>query len=120
MINIKIDVAEVHIDTRGMHDKVMNDPAFWLYAAIEWRKLYDAYVPMRTGMLKDTIRIRSKEIDHYAPYAHRIYEGTGMRFRKDMHPHASAQWDKKAAPTQLPKLATALQAYVDSGRLKLE
>lgn len=108
------------MDVHGITSKVENDPAFWTYAASEWHRLYEPYVPMQMGMLKDTVSIRPKEIEHTVPYAQYQYNGTGFNFRRDMHPKASAKWDQAAAPTQLPRLASSLQAYIDSGRLNLD
>lgn len=119
-MKITITVADVSVDVYGLTSKAENDPAFWEFAATEWHKLYEPYVPMQTGMLKDTVSIRPKEIEHTVPYARYQYNGTGFHFRRDMHPKASAKWDEAAAPTQLPKLASAMQAYIDSGRLKLD
>lgn len=119
-MKITISVGDVHVDVYGVPSRAENDPAFWTYAATEWHRLYEPYVPMQSGMLKDTVSIRPKEIEHTVPYARYQYYGTGFNFRRDMHPKASAKWDLAAAPTQLPKLAASLQAYVDSGRLKLD
>lgn len=118
-MRVTIDVTSVNIDVRGMREKIENDNAFWTYAATQWWKLYTPYVPMRDGILFSNVRIRPKEIEHVQPYAHRLYEGDNMHFSKAKHPKASAHWDQKAAPTQLPKLATSLQAYIDAGRLKI-
>lgn len=106
-----------NVDVKRKLAAVRSDP-FWTFAASEWHKLYDPYVPMRTGMLKDTVIIRPKEIEHTVPYAHKMYEGH-FNFRKDQHPKASRQWDKAARATQEPKLIRSLQAYIDSGRLDL-
>jgi hypothetical protein len=119
-LKITLSVADVNVDVHGITSRVNNDPAFWTFAATEWHRLYEPYVPMQTGMLKDTVSIRPKEIEHTVIYARYQYNGTGFNFRRDMHPKASAKWDQAAAPTQLPKLASSLQAYIDSGRLKLD
>lgn len=119
-MKITISVGDVNVDVHGITSRAENDPAFWIYAATEWHRLYEPYVPMQSGLLKDTVSIRPKEIEHTVPYARYQYYGTGFNFRRDMHPKASAKWDLAAAPTQLPKLASSLQAYVDSGRLKLD
>lgn len=122
-MKITITVADVSIDIHGITEKAENDPAFWKFAATEWHKLYDLYVPMQTGRLKSSVLIRPKEIEYVVPYARRIYYGDGFHFWKDNgapHPKASARWDQAAAPTQLPKLKVALQNYIDSGRLKLD
>ena len=118
-MRISMDV-DVDIKARGMRGKAEDDPRFWRFAATQWHRLYSPYVPMRTGMLKDSVRIGPKEIKHTQPYAHRMYEGTHFNFRKDLNPKATAHWDQAAAGTQMRKLVSALQAYIDSGRLKMK
>lgn len=117
-IHVTVDVSQLNMDFPV--EKLMNDDAFWTFAATEWHKLYEPYVPMDEGVLKDTVIIRPKEIEHTVPYANYQYEGTGHNFRRDKHPKASAKWDLAAAATQLPKLYSSLQAYIDSGRVKLD
>lgn len=119
-MKITISVADVNVDVRGITSKAENDRAFWTFAASEWHRLYEPYVPMGEGVLKDTVLIRPKEIEHTVPYARYQYNGIGFNFRRDKNPKASAKWDQAAAPTQLPKLASSMQAYIDSGRLKLD
>lgn len=119
-MKITISVADVNVDVHGITSKAENDRAFWTYAATEWHRLYEPYVPMDQGVLKDTVTIRPKEIEHTVPYARYQYNGIGFNFRRDKHPKASAFWDIAAAPTQLPKLASSMQAYIDQGRLKLD
>lgn len=119
-MKITISVADVNVDVHGITSKAENDRAFWTFAASEWHRLYEPYVPMDQGVLKDTVTIRPKEIEHTVPYARYQYNGSGFNFRRDKHPKASAFWDQAAAPTQLPKLASALQTYIDQGRLKLD
>lgn len=118
-VRFSINVSRVNVNARAISEKAGNDRAFWTFAATEWHRLYAPYVPMREGFLTDNVIIRPKEIEHAVPYARRMYNGTGFHFSKDQHPKASAKWDQAAAPTQLPKLASTLQAYIDSGRLKL-
>lgn len=116
---MRFEVSEVNIDIEGHLRKARSDP-FWTFAATEWHRLYLPYVPMRTGMLAGQVVITPGQIEHTVPYAHYIYNGTGFNFRKDLHPLASAAWDKKAEPTQKRKLVRAMQQYVDSGRLGLD
>lgn len=119
-MKITLTVADISVDVHGITSRVDNDRAFWTYAATTWNKLYDPYVPMDEGVLKNTVVIRPKEITHTVPYARYQYYGTNFNFRRDKHPKASAKWDQAAAPTQLPRLASSLQQYIDSGRLKLD
>lgn len=48
---------------------------FWKYAAHEWWRLYWDYVPHDTDSLRNKVKIRPKEIEHYMPYARFIYRG---------------------------------------------
>ena len=143
---MKIMVELSKLDFHGHGEKIMNDNAFWTFAASEWHRLYSPYVPSGdSGNLCNQVVIRPKEIEHTAPYAHYQYEGivygpnypiteggrvvgfyskapkrpTGksLTYR---NPKASAKWDQAAAGTQLPKLVDSLQSYIDSGRIKLD
>lgn len=124
--------------------KKINSPTFWKFAATEWWRLMYPYIPFSTGALMSTTDIKPDPplteeqaiqkalssnnftaegnctgvITFRAPYASAAYN-SNRNFRTDQHHLASARWDEAAAPTQKPKLIAALQAYVDSGRLKL-
>lgn len=114
---MRVTVSEVRIDI-PKHLRKVNDDKFWKFAAQQWHRLYYPYIPYRLGNLADDVDINPHVIEHKAIYAVRMYNGN-FNFRKDEHPLASREWDKAAKPTQLPKLIRAMQAYVDSGRLRL-
>lgn len=146
---MKINVtSEVNIDVEKIVGMVDND-AFWSFAATEWWRLYTPYVPMDDGALSQQVTIEPKTITHTAPYAHYQYmgavygpnfpiteggqivgffskpgavkqpTGSSLNYRKDKHPLASAKWDKAAEPSQKDALIQRLQAYVDGGGLNL-
>lgn len=118
---IRITVGDVSVDIRGERYKVMHDRRLWTFAAEEWHRLYKDYVPMRMGYLYQQVEFDVGTITHTVPYARRMYYGEGFKFNRNTgHPKASAKWDQAAAPTQLPKLAASMQAYIDQGRLDLE
>ena len=146
-MRISFGLESVKIDARGMADKLENDRTFWTFAASEWHRLYAPYVPFESGTLRDSVTIAPKTITHNAPYAHYQYTGdvygpnypitqNGVRVGffsipnrpkhktggklKYKNPKAAAKWDQVAAATQAPKLVSSLQAYIDSGRLKLD
>jgi hypothetical protein len=143
---MKITVDMSMLDLKGHANKVMNYKAFWTFAASEWHRLYSPYVPSGdSGNLRDQVVIRPGEIEHTVPYAHYQYQGivygpnypiseggrvtgyfspphkrpTGAKL-KYRNPKASAKWDQAAAGTQMPNLVASLQAYIDSGRIKLD
>lgn len=120
-MKINIDVQS-NIDADRICDQIMNDNGLWTFAAVTWHRLYLPYVPMETGMLsKDQVHIGKGEIEHYAPYAHRHYEGHfNYAYPGNQHPKASRQWDKAAEPTQGPELVKAIQGYINSGKVKLD
>lgn len=130
-INIPADLRKVDNNT------------FWKYAASEWHRLISPYTPMRSGPLRNNVKINPKEIEYKSPYAHYIYKGelmvdpdTGsawakhgakkvyagkqLNISKEKNPLASIEWDKAARPTQEPELIRSLQGYIDSGRLGLD
>ncbi|MDO5323434.1 MAG: hypothetical protein Q4G06_05395 [Clostridia bacterium] len=107
--------AEVRIDAQELARKLRSD-ALWLHAAQEWHRLYEPYVPRNTGRLYADVRISPGQIEHMAPYAAYVYGGS---FPANSGGAASRAWDRAAEPTQKPKLIAAIQAYVDSGGLKL-
>jgi hypothetical protein len=115
---MRFEVSEVKVDLPHRLQQVQ-DPRFWTFAAQQWHRLYQPYVPMRTGTLAQQVTITPGQIEHTAPYAHYIYDGH-FHFRRDLHPLASREWDRAAEPTQKPKLVREMQKYVDSGRLKLD
>lgn len=75
---MKIELAEININTKRHLEKVRN-PKFWKFAAQAWQKLYEEYVPMKTGTLSQQTVITSGEnwgeIEHTVPYARYIYYG---------------------------------------------
>lgn len=58
------------------------------------------FVPMRTGNLMNSGNtgtvLGSGEVIYNAPYARAMYYGTHIKFSKDKHPQATAQWFEKA------------------------
>lgn len=95
------------------------DPAFGLFAAETWHKLYRDYVPHREGNLYDHVNLSPWEIEHYMPYAAAVYD-RNANYRKDKAPKATSHWSEKAVPAEWPKLIRSLQRYINSGRLNLD
>lgn len=88
------------------------------FMATDWHRLYDPFVPFRTGTLAHTVRYgvkdtRTATITHIVPYARRMYNGRGLRFSKDAHPLACAKWDQAAqAAGKKAVLVRDVQAYM--------
>lgn len=138
--------AEVHIN-KEKYIRAVNSSEFWTFAASEWYRLISPYTPRDIGNLMSNVTITAGEITYNSPYAHYLYEGQAMgpniplvkdgeiigfmskkgtkkhytgkklNISRSRSPKASAHWDKAAKPTELPKLARAMEKYVESGRL---
>lgn len=116
---MKIRLSAVTDINVKKHLKAVQSDRFGTFAASEWHRLYEPYVPYETGILANQVVITPWQIEHTAPYAAHQYYGIKHHFNKFYHPKASAKWDLAAAPTQKPKLIKTLQGYVDSGKLDL-
>ena len=91
------------------------------FLATTWHRMYDKFVPMRTGNLAhDSVSydVRDDEalIRHMAPYAGKMYYGDTYKFSRDKHPLASARWHEVAKSAgQADNLAREYQAYLKRG-----
>lgn len=91
-----------------------------LFAATDWHRLYNDFVPMRTGLLAGNVAYHATdtrgEIVHKAPYAHYQYYGIGFKHSHNAHPLASAQWDQIARGAgRAHKLAADIQRFIARG-----
>lgn len=77
-MNINVSVSAININVPAMLDDVRS-ARLWTYAATEWHRLYEPYVPYHEGMLFNTVTITGGngkgEIHHTAPYARYLYNG---------------------------------------------
>ena len=117
-MDIDLVVSEIHIDIGKIARKVNGD-TLGRMAAEEWWKLYADWTPYREGDLYNNVQLRPWEIHHKAVYARYQYYGDGFRHFTGYHPRASSRWDKRAEPTQKPKLEQTLQRFVNGGGLHL-
>lgn len=97
--------------------QMAKDDQTGLFAASEWRRLINDYVPMDRGNLADNARLAPWEINYLSPYAGPQYrgdiKGSPITYSLDKHPLASARWDEAAAPAQGEKLDQAIEAYIN-------
>ena len=119
-MKISIDIDTSGIDAAGIARKIENDRAFGKFAASEWHRLYEPYVPRQKGLLANTVAINPWEIEHTQPYARAQYYGNFDHSKSENPDKASRKWDKAAEPTQKSLLISSLQEYVDQGKLKLD
>lgn len=132
--NIKINMSKV--------EKLLKSDDFWLFGAQQWHRIYSDYVPHDTGMLRDKVTYKPKEIEHFMPYARVIYYGKVMAdpkfgvggFTTDggitwfsrpgikkvnsgralMLKNGSKEWDKKAKQDKKDLiLVKSMQSWID-------
>ena len=115
-MTLNFEVESFKLDIKGHVSKLQGDK-FGLFAATQWHKHYEPYVPMHEGILAHNVTVEPWQITHNAIYAHYQYEGEGFNFRRDLHPKACAHWDQAARATEEQAFVSELQAYIDSGRL---
>ena len=110
--------VENHTNTTAVTNSLLDD-MFWVFAASQWQRLYDKFVPKREGWMADAVVITPKEIHHIMPYAAYQYYGArrdGSRpivnRNKGLNNLAASRWDDAAIPTEKPKLEKSLEEYL--------
>lgn len=72
------------------------------------------YVPYDQGPLSKNYVVTKDDIVYKMPYAHRQFNGDGFNFSKDMHPLATAHWDKAMMAARKDRLTKAVEDYIRS------
>lgn len=123
-MKVSVDTSQLGVILQQKLEQVVNDAATRLAVHNTLAKMCDPYVPMQTGTLAQTTRITPEGVTYTQPYAHYQYEGqvygpnipivqdgvivgwfsrpgqkkepTGaqINYSKELHPLASAHWDK--------------------------
>lgn len=98
--------------------KIVGNDNFGLFAAQEWKRLISPFTPRRTGALEDTAKVYPWNIEYMQDYASYVYGGMNFKFRRDINPYATFEWDNAAINAgQKDKLIRATQKYIDKEKL---
>ena len=100
--------STVSIDEMGLENKLkqlINDPHTMLQVHARFAQVIDPWVPYLHGPLSETVEIDYDCVRYIQPYARRQYYGLDFNHTKDIHPLASAMWDKAAMETQRERFA---------------
>ena len=106
----------IHFDEDAIQKKMeslINDPSTMYEVHMQFARIIDPWVPYLHGPLSKTIEIEPNCVRYTQPYARYQYYGVGFNHTKDVHPLASAQWDKVAMETQLDKFKEQVQDILD-------
>lgn len=133
-ITVKVD-----IDPFKVTQRIIDDKARLFFASTAYKLMFD-YIPADTLTLASTVRVERQSLTklsaqqamnmaensgnirvenkqgiiHFTqPYAHKIYTGSGMHFRKDVHRLATSKWDEAMLLARGDKLQKTMQNYFD-------
>ena len=123
-MKIALKVKETRIDygkilrKRGLGD----DNQARIFLANTVARFCDPYVPMDTGTLKNTKRIKNQghQLVYPAPYAQTMYNGVskhGFPFHYQGAPMRGKEWDKRMMADYSKDVVRSLASYV-GGRPK--
>lgn len=122
-VTVDINTAKI-MRERGLG----GDNRAQLYLASEVKRLSDPYVPMQSGVLKNTAVIAAdgSSITYVQPYAHYQYYGKVMAGRAPKQytgddltysgaPMRGAQWDKRMMADKSKELVSNLEKFIGGG-----
>jgi hypothetical protein len=100
--NVTVDVSGVVRDINN----VINDEYTRTLIHAHLAQIVYPYVPYDTGYLsEDSVEIEPDGVVYTADYAWRQYYGTEFNHKRDVHPLATAFWDKVAMETHYDEFA---------------
>ena len=111
-----ISVTKITVDSSGITQSlqdIVNDPDTMLLVHALYAQILDPYVPYDTGYLsQDSVEIQPDGVVYTADYAWKQYYGTEFRHKTDVHPLATAFWDKVAMETQYDNFAEGIKEII--------
>lgn len=108
-------MVKVKVNMDGVPKKlgrIAENKTLGTFLASEAQRGMNKYVPMRTGALSQSAAVKPFKVTYDVPYAQRVYYGKGLRFSRDKHPNATAEWDRAYKITSGQKLADAATQFL--------
>lgn len=106
---IAVSVTDVTVDVSGVVNdiqNVINDDWTRTMIHAQLAQTVFPYVPYDTGYLsEDSVEIEPDGVYYTAPYAWRQYYGEDFHHNTEIHPLATAYWDKVAMQTHYDEFA---------------
>jgi hypothetical protein len=111
-VSIKITEADLQGITDNLREVVNDDQTMLLIHAL-FAQTIDPYVPYDTGYLsKGSVEIESDGVVYTAEYAQKQYYGDEFRHKTEVHPLATAFWDRVAMQTELDSFAEGVKEII--------
>lgn len=108
----------VKTDMSGVEKKIklmLGNRKVGMFVASTFERGMNKYVPMDTGMLAQNVVSQPFEVHYNQTYAEKIYNGTHIKFNKEKHPLATAEWDKAFYNANKESIARQISAYLEKG-----
>lgn len=106
----------VQVDLQGLVDDIKSipqDEQTMLLIHALFAQTVDPYVPYDTGYLSQgSVEIAPDGVIYTAEYAWKQYYGDEFRHNTEIHPLATAFWDKVAMETQLDSFAEGVKEII--------
>lgn len=107
--NVKVDGSNA---TKGIENVVNDDYTRTMIHAL-LAQTVDPWVPYDTGYLsKGSVEIDETGVIYTADYAWRQYYGENFNHKREVHPLATAFWDKVAMETQFDAFAEGVKEII--------
>ena len=111
-----VSVTNVNVDLTGITHTlqgIINDPDTMLLVHARYAQILDPYVPYDTGFLSQgSMEIESYGVVYTAEYAWKQYYTTTFHHKTDIHPLATAYWDKVAMETHIDEFAEDVKEII--------
>ena len=95
-----VSVTDVKVNLDGVIndiENVINDESTMTLIHARFAQILDPYVPYDTGYLsQDSVEIEAYGVVYTADYAWKQYYGEDFKHKTEVHPLATAFWDKVA------------------------
>lgn len=105
----------IDIDENSIVNKVENliDESTMLEIHNLFAKLINPWVPYLEGPLSQNIEVTPEYVRYLQIYANYQYWGLEFNHTKDVHPLASARWDKVAMQTEMEKFEDGVRTILE-------
>lgn len=107
--NVNVDLTNITQELQ----RVIDNPDTMLLVHARYAQILDPYVPYDTGYLsQDSVEIEPFGVVYTADYAWRQYYGEEFNHKRDVHPLATAFWDKVAMETHIDEFAEDVKEII--------
>lgn len=103
-VDVKVDCSEIL--------GALKSDALGQFVASRALEYMEPYVPFRTGDLAKSAVATPFKVGYGKSYARRVWEGTGMVIRTQLHPLATSHWESTAAAAHGGELAEDVSEYL--------